>query len=125
MRFRVWLLGMMFLPLCAAAPASAQHVAEPAAIERAFSEARAVDETNRAVVLKALEREDVRQMAERLGVDLHNAESAVRGLTGAELAELAQPAQTLVDAQAGGATTVVISLTTLLLILIIVILLAS
>jgi hypothetical protein len=125
MRFRVWLLGMLFFPIFVAAPASAQHVAEPAAIERALSDARAVDETNRAAVLKALEREDVRQMAERFGVDLKDATSAVSGLSGAELEELAQPARTLVDDQAGGATTVVISLTTLLLVLIIVILLAS
>jgi hypothetical protein len=125
MRFRVWLVGMVCLPLFTAAPISAQHVADPAAIERALSDARAVDETNRAAVLKALEREDVRQMAERFGVDVKDARSAVSGLSGAELEELAQPARALVDDQAGGATTVVISLTTLLLILIIVILLAS
>jgi hypothetical protein len=126
MRFRVWLLGMMMcLPLFAAAPASAQHVAGPAAIEQALSEARGVDESNRAAVLKALEREDVRQMAERFGVDLKDARSAVSGLSGSELEELAEPARALVEDQAGGATTVVISLTTLLLVLIIVILLAS
>jgi hypothetical protein len=116
---------MMILPLFAAAPASAQHVADSAVMERALSDARAVDEANRSTVLKALEREDVRQMAERFGVDMQNAASAVRGLSGSELAELAQPAQTLVDNQAGGATTVVISLTTLLLVLIIVLLLAN
>jgi hypothetical protein len=98
---------------------------DEAAIERELSDARSVDESHRAAVLKALERDDVREMADRFGVDLQTAESAVRALSGAELAELAAPAHALAADRAGGATTVVISLTTLLLILIIVILLAS
>lgn len=125
MRLRAWFPGLLLLSLFVAAPAAAQHVAEPAAIERALVDARSADESNRTVVLKALERQDVRQMAERLGVDLQTAQTAVRGLSGAELSELAAPASALVNDQAGGATTVVISVTTLLLILIIVILLAN
>lgn len=126
MRLRNWLLGLMVcVPLFATTTASAQHVAGPATIEHALADARATDETNRTAVLKALEREDVREMADRFGVDLQTAESAVRALSGAELAELAAPAHALTADRAGGATTVVISVTTLLLILIIVILLAN
>ncbi len=125
MRFRSWLFGMMLLPLFSVVPAAAQHVAEPLAMEQALADVQTVDATNRAVVLKALEREDVRQMADRFGVDLQTAQTAVRGLSGTELAELAEPARALANDQAGGATTVVISVTTLLLILIIVILLVN
>lgn len=126
MRLRLWILGMLFLPLFLAAPAVAQeHIADPAAMHRALAGAQATDNENRAVVLKALEREDVRQMADRFGVDVQTAASAVRGMSGAELAELAVPAHAIAADQTGGATTVVISLTTLILILIIVILLVN
>jgi len=125
MRPRLCLLALvLFVPFLTAVPASGQHVADAAAIEHALSDARATDAANRAAVLEALERDDVRGMAERFGVDVQTAASAVRGLSGAELEALAAPARALVADQAGGATTVVISVTTLLLILIIVILLA-
>jgi hypothetical protein len=102
--------------------ASAQHVADSATLHAAVVEAQASDEANRAVVLNALEREDVRQMADRLGLDLKDARTAVRSLSGAELAELAQPARSIAADQSGGATTVVISVTTLLLLLILLVL---
>jgi len=126
MRLRLWILGILFLPLFLAAPAVAQdHIADSAALHRALADAQATDHDNRIVVLKVLEREDVREMATRFGVDVQTAASAVRGMSGAELAELAAPAHAIAAEQTGGATTVVISVTTLLLILIIVILLAN
>ena len=105
--------------------AFAQHVADPAALRSAVNAAETADNANRAVVLRALDREDVRLMAGRLGVDMKDATSAVHALSGSELAELADPARALVLDQSGGASTVVISTTTLLLILILVVVLAN
>ena len=125
MRPRFWLLVMTCLISLAAVPASAQHIADQTTLDQALSDAARVDAENRAVVLDALDRDDVRAMADRFGVDVHTAASAVSGLSGTELAELAAPARALAADQAGGQTTVVISLTTLLLIIIIVILIAN
>ena len=65
-------------------------------------------------------------MAERFGLTVEHAGTAVATLSGAELNSLAQHAASVeANSLAGGANTVVISVTTLLLILIIVILLAK
>jgi ABC-type sugar transport system ATPase subunit len=120
---RLLTTGMLLLALLPSTT-SAQHIATPAAIEHAVSAPATADAANRAIVLQALERQDVREMAHRFGVDLKDAQSAVAGLSGAELAQLAAPAQSLAN-EAGGQTTVVISLTTLLLVLLIVAIIAS
>lgn len=130
MRPRFWLFAMSCVLSLAAllsvpVPASAQHIADNAVLEQAMTTAAQTDAENRSVVLEALGREDVRAMAERFGVDVKTAATAVGSLSGSELAELAAPARALTMEQAGGQTTVVISLTTLLLIIIIVILIAN
>jgi hypothetical protein len=125
MRSRLWIFGVLLLTVMVSSSTFAQHVADPAALRSAVNAAENVDRANRAVVLRALEREDVRLLADRIGVDMQNATSAVQALSGSELAELADPARTLVLDQSGGASTVVISTTTLLLVLIIVVLLAA
>ena len=123
MRLRLCALGFILLPLLMTTSASAQHVADQVTLRQAVVESQASDEANRALVLNALERDDVRQMADRLGLDLKDARTAVQTLSGAELAELAQPARAIAADQSGGAATVVISVTTLLLILILLVLL--
>lgn len=127
MRLRLWLVVMMMsLPVVLPAVASAQgHVADAAAMQDAIGDAVAVDTANRTVVLEALGRDDVKDMADRFGVDLQTARSAVGALSGVELAELAAPARALAADPSGGATTVVISVTTLLLVLILVVLLVK
>lgn len=126
MRARLWIPGLFLLAALFSSPVSAQHIADPASMQRAVTEARSVDDANRAAVLQALEREDVRMMADRLGLDLKEAASAVQALSGQELAELASPAGALnLEDPAGGQRTIVISLTTLLLILILVAVIAT
>ena len=117
--------GILLLTALFALPASAQHIADPSALRRVLAESERTDAANRDVVLRALEYDDVRELAARFGVEVKDAASAVQTLHGDALAELAAPAQALADAQAGGQTTVVISLTTLLLVLILIAVLAS
>jgi len=118
------LLSLLLLPPLASTAAAQEHIADPAAVRGAVLSVQATDEANRAIVLRALERDDVRRMADRFGVDIGKAASAVNGLGGAELAELAAPARAMA-AQGGGNTTVVISVTTLLLLLILLVLLVK
>ncbi|MGD9906464.1 MAG: hypothetical protein AB7U83_23610, partial [Vicinamibacterales bacterium] len=109
------------------APAFAQQarVADAAARHRALADRAAADEAQRAAIRRVLDRDEIVQLAARLGLDLADARSAVATLSGDHLAAAAERAGAVDAALAGGATTVVISLTTLLLILIIVILLAQ
>jgi len=128
MRTRLTPVAALLLPVMFfAAPAFAQQarVVDAAALHRALADHVASEEAQRARVQGVLEREEVRELAGRLGLDLADARAAVATLSGAELADAAARAEAVDVALAGGATTVVISLTTLLLILIIVILLAK
>jgi hypothetical protein len=70
-----------------------------------------------------LQRSDVRDLANRLGLSVTRAEGAVSTLDSTELASLAGQASAADVQLAGGSNTIVISMTTLLLVIIIVILL--
>jgi hypothetical protein len=112
-----------FLWSSSAALAQQQHVVDSAALAQAVAAQAATDQQNRDAVLGLLHRAEVREMADRLGLTVTRAESAVSALDSTELARLAAQARVADDQLAGGNQTVVISLTTLLLIIIIVILL--
>jgi hypothetical protein len=106
------------------ASAQERHVVDPTAMRQAIADQAATDQQNRDAVLGVLQSSQAHELADRLGLNLTRAESAVSTLDSAELARLAGPAG-LADVQlAGGSTVVVISLTTLLLIIIIVLLVA-
>jgi hypothetical protein len=119
----VLLLPVMFL----SAPAFAQQarVADAAVLQRALDDRVATEEAQRETVRRVLDRDDVRELAGRMGLDLTDARSAVATLSGVQLAQAADRAAGLETALAGGQATIVISLTTLLLIIIIIILLAD
>jgi hypothetical protein len=114
----------VFLSLWLIAPsAGAQqtHVADRAALDEAVAAAAARADADRAQVRRVLARQEVKDVAARLGVDLTRADSAIRLLDGAELAQAAQYAAQIEEDLAGGATTVVITTTTIIIILLIVI----
>ena len=127
MRVRNWIVLMLLTAATSfATPVFAeQHIADQTAMQQAVREAQSADQNNRAAVIEALGREDVRQLADKFGLDLKDAAAAVSTLSGAQLAELAEPARAINADQTGGAQTVVISITTLLLIIIIVLLVAD
>ena len=116
----------ILLTLAAAAPrlhAQSTHVASQAALDAAIQQH--VDDTaaQRAAVLRVLDRDEVKSVAGRVGLDLTTASTAVAAMQGQELAAAAAQAQQVDKALAGGASTVVISTTTIIIALLVIILL--
>ena len=124
-RTMVWLL-VMVMSVVGASPAMAQqHVADADALRQVISERNAADQENRDVVSRVLARDDVKQVAGQLGVDVKDAASAVATLSSDELAELARAAQAVENEAVGGQRVIVISLTTLLLVIILIVLIVK
>jgi len=116
----------ILLTLAAAAPrlhAQSPHVASQAVLDAAIQQH--VDDTaaQRAAVLRVLDRDEVKKVAGRVGIDLTTASTAVAAMQGQELAAAAAQAQQVDKALAGGASTVVISTTTIIIALLVIILL--
>ncbi len=129
MRLLNKLVTLALLPMfLVSTPVLAQQprVVDAEAMSRALAGKADVEDSQRALVKRVLDRTHVREMAARMGLSVEQAQSAVATLSGAELGVLAERAAAVeTEALAGGANTVVISVTTLLLILIIVILLVK
>lgn len=127
MRITLKPVAVLLLPVfLVAAPAFAQQrVVDAIALQQALEARAESDDAQRATVRRVLDRDDVRQIASRMGLDVVRANAAVGTLSGGELAQAAQHASSLESALAGGVTVITISLTTLLLVLIIIILLAQ
>jgi len=104
-----------------------QHVVDTTVLQQAIAEQTAVDTAHRQVVERVLARPDVQVVAARLGLDIRDARTAIAGISGEELAAVAQSAQAVDQDLAGGVSnpTITISLVTLLLVIIIVILIAD
>jgi len=113
--------SLLWSPL---AMAQQRHIVDPADIGQAIADQAATDQQNRDTVLGVLAQEQVRELADRLGLSVLRAEGAVSTLSSAELAGLAESARAAETQLVGGADPIVISMTTLLLIIIIVILIA-
>lgn len=126
MRIRATVVTLVLSSLLWNSPAFAQqrHVVDPSAIRQGIADQAATDQQNRDAVIGVLQHSQVRDLADRLGLNVTRAEGAVGTLDSAELASLADSARAVDAELAGGSNTVVISLTTLLLIIIIVILIA-
>jgi hypothetical protein len=69
-----------------------------------------------------LEHPEVKAVAERSGLDLRRATTAVATLDGAELAQVAAQAQQVDQALAGGQSRIVISTTLIIIVLLVIIL---
>src|ERR1044071_6735832 len=116
----------ILLTLAAAAPrlhAQSPHVASQAALDAAIQQH--LDETSaqREAVLKVLERDEVKAVAGRVGIDLTTAATAVSTLSGDDLKAAAAQAQQVENALAGGQSKLVISTTTIIIVLLVIILL--
>jgi len=118
----VCIVSLLFL----SSPILAQqrHVVTPADMHQAIAAQAQSEQQTRDALRGVLKNSRVREVAERLGLNVASAEGAVSTLTTAELERLAGPVADVNAQLAGGANTVVISTTTILLIIIIVILLA-
>ena len=114
----------LFLWNSSAALAQQRHIVDSAAMAQAVAAQAALDQQNRDAVLGLLQRSEVREIADRLGLTVTRAETAISTLGSTELAQLAGQARMADEQLAGGSQTIVISLTTLLLIIIVVLLIA-
>jgi len=128
MRVRRLTLWLSMSVLLAGAPAVAQqHILDSSTMQQAVASARSRDDANRDAVRRVLSRDDVTRVAEMLGLDVKQAQTALATMTSSELEELAVPARNLERDLAGGSTTVAValSLTSLLLALILIGVIAS
>ena len=117
-------LGLV-LSAAALAPANATaqqaHVLDRDALDRMVAGRVQQDEADRRVIRDVLQRQEVREVARRAGLDLIRAEAAVSTLSGNELKEAADRAREVNDRLAGGGN-VTISTTTIIILLLVVIL---
>jgi hypothetical protein len=115
----------LVLSAAALAPANATaqqaHVLDRDALDRMVAGRVQQDEADRRVIRDVLQRQEVREVARRAGLDLTRAEAAVSTLSGTELKEAADRAREVNDRLAGGAN-VTISTTTIIILLLVVIL---
>jgi hypothetical protein len=119
-------LAVVLMLWLAAPHASAQQLAparsgEQAIIDQALAARAAKTDADRETVSRVLGRSEVKQVAERMGVDIDRIQSSVSLLDPAELAQAADQARAVEDTLAGGATTVVITTTTIIIVLLVVI----
>ncbi len=129
MRIRATVSAFLFVSsVLVSSPAFAQqrHVVGPAQMRQALTQQAQAQQQTRDSLRAVLKNSQVREVADRLGLDVVRAESAVATMTASELEQLSGPVRDLTADLAGGANhTLIISTTTILLIIIIIILLAD
>jgi hypothetical protein len=116
----------ILLTLAAAAPrlhAQSPHVASQAVLDAAIQQHLDETASRRAAVLRVLDRDEVKAVAGRVGIDLTTAATAVATLQGEQLAAAAAQAQQVEQGLAGGQSRLVISTTTIIIALLVIILL--
>lgn len=99
-----------------------------AAIDQALAERAAAADRDRQAIRRVLDRSEVKNVADQMGVDIQRLQSAVGVLDADQLAQVASQARQVDQNLAGGATTVVITTTTIiiaLLIILIIVLIAD
>lgn len=99
------------------------HTASQSAIDAALQQHVSTAAADRADVLRVLSNSEVKVVAEKAGLDLRRATTAVASLDGQELTQLADQARQVDEALAGGQSKVTISTTLIIIILLVLILL--
>jgi len=126
MRLRSTAVACLLSSLVVSSPAFAQqHIVKPADMRQAISHQVQAQQQTRDTLRGVLKNSQVREVAQRLGLDVAKADRAVNTLTAADLERLAGPVRDVDVELAGGASTIVLSTTAILLIIIIIILLAN
>ena len=101
----------------------ASHTASQSAIDAALQQHVSSADADRADLLRVLANPEVKAVADKAGLDLRRATTAVSSLDGQELAQLAAQARQVDQALAGGQSRVVISTTVIIIALLVLILL--
>ena len=103
--------------------AQASHTASQSAIDAALQAHVSSADADRADLLRVLANSEVKAVADKAGLDLRRATTAVTSLQGQELTQLAAQARQVDEALAGGQSKVVISTTMIIIVLLVLILL--
>ena len=114
----VFSLGAVIPP----AHAQTSHAAPQSILDAAVQNHVATTAADRETVLRLLERPEVQAVAGDIGLDLRRAQSAVSTLEGQQLTDLAEQAQQVEKALAGGQSRIVISTTLIIIALLVLIL---
>jgi hypothetical protein len=109
------------LMLPVAVRAQQPTVADQATLDQAVAAHAQRSDAERRTLRGLLERQQVREIAARVGIEIKRAEGAVAALDGAELHELAEQARAVDDSLAGGAS-VTLSTTAIIIALLVIIL---
>ena len=126
MRIRVSVIWVLLFSVLLTSGLRAQSVVDTSAMRQAMAQQQSLDEANQRVVLRVLARNEVRDIAQGLGLDVKDAEHAIRQLSSAQLSQLAMSARAVeVDLAGGQNVTITISVVALLLIILIIVLIAD
>jgi acetyl-CoA carboxylase carboxyltransferase component len=122
-RIRISVVALLFA-LAIWLPVSAQqHVADQATLDQVVADHVRQKADDREAIRRVLEIQQVREVAEGIGLDLKRAETAVAVLDDAEVGLIAAQARAVNDVLAGGQSTVTISTTVIIIGLLVLILL--
>jgi hypothetical protein len=116
----VVLLSLLAMPRI---QAQASHTASQSAIDAALQQHVSTAAADRADLLRVLGNTEVKAVAEKAGLDLRRATTAVASLDGQELTQLAAQARQVDQALAGGQSSITISTTVIIIGLLVLILL--
>jgi hypothetical protein len=113
---------VFMLSLSAPVFAQDRHVVNPSTLSQTLAAHVAQQDADRAAIHAAHNRPQVREVAQKSGLDLDRINASVDTLSGNSLTEVAAAAQRVNQSLVGGASTVVISTTTIIIALLVVIL---
>jgi hypothetical protein len=113
---------ILILGLSTPAHAQDRHAVPPSALAAAVTDHAATLDADRDAVREALNRPEVRVVAERTGIDIDRAAASIETLDASTLSRAADSAREVNDALVGGASTVTISTTTIIIVLLLIIL---
>ena len=99
------------------------HVADQSTLDAALQQHVSTVDQDRDTLRGFLQRDDVKQIAGKAGLDIRRADAALAAMTPSELANAAAKAREAEQGLAGGASTVTISTTTIIIVLLVLILL--
>jgi hypothetical protein len=111
---------MLMLGLTMPAHAQERHAVGPSALAAAVTDHVAARDGDRDAIREALNRPQVRAVAERAGVDIDRAAASIDSLDSSSLARAAASARQVNRALVGGASTVTISTTTIIIVLLVI-----
>ena len=124
MRSSVSVVAILLMVLTAVPRLQAQstHTAPQSAIDAVLQQHAAAGAADREAVLRVLDHDEVKAVAQRAGIDLRRASGAVATMDAGQLAQVAAQAQQVEQALAGGQSRVVISTTLIIIALLVLIL---